>query len=170
MKNIILIGMPAVGKSTIGSAIARKLGMKYIDTDDVIRKSCMATLPEIIEKHGSDKFLLIEDRILSQIETTKTVISTGGSAIYGENAMRKLKEGGIVLYLKISFEEISKRLKRMKSRGVVIREGQTLKDLYDERCALCEKYADVTVDMTDFTPTVGVEQCLIALKRAGAVR
>jgi shikimate kinase len=84
--------------------------------------------------------------------------------------MRKLKEGGIVLYLKISFEEISKRLKRMKSRGVVIREGQTLKDLYDERCALCEKYADVTVDMTDFTPTVGVEQCLIALKRAGAVR
>ena len=63
MKNIILKGMPAVGKSTIGSAIARKLGMKYIDTDDVIRKSCMATLPEIIEKHGSDKFLLIEDRI-----------------------------------------------------------------------------------------------------------
>ena len=170
MKNIILIGMPAVGKSTIGSAIARKMGMKYIDTDDVIRKSCMLTLPEIIEKHGMEKFKIIEDRVLSQIDTAKTIISTGGSAVYGENAMRHLKESGIVLYLKISFEEISKRLKRMQSRGVVIREGQTLKDLYDERCALCEKYADVTVDMSNFPPSAGIEQCIVALKRAGAIR
>ncbi len=170
MKNIILIGMPAVGKSTIGSAIARKTGMKYIDTDDVIRKSCLLTLPEIIEKHGRDKFLIIEDRILSQIVTSKTVISTGGSAIYGEGAMQNFKATGTVLYLRISFEEISKRLKRMKSRGVVIREGQTLKDLYDERCALCEKYADVTVDMSELSPASGVDRCIEALKRVGVIK
>lgn len=170
MKNIIIIGMPAVGKSTIGSAIARKTGMKYIDTDDVIRKSCMMTLPEIIEKHGRDKFIMIEDRILSQIDTSKTVISTGGSAVYGENAMNKFKQTGIVLYLKISYDEICKRLKRMKSRGVAIREGQTLKDLYDERCALCEKYADVTVDVGEFSPSESVDVCLTALRRAGAIK
>lgn len=170
MKNVILIGMPAVGKSTIGSAIARRLGMKYIDTDDVIRKSCMATLPEIIEKHGRDKFIRIEDAVLSQIETSKTVISTGGSAVYGENAMKKFKESGTVLYLKISYEQISKRLNRMKSRGVVISEGQTLQDLYDERCALYEKYADVTVDVSEYPPSASVEQCLIALRRFGCVK
>ena len=162
--------MPAVGKSTIGSAIARKTGMKYIDTDDVIRQSCMLTLPEIIEKHGMEKFMIIEDRILSQIETSKTIISTGGSAVYGENAMRHLKASGTVLYLKINFEEICKRLKRMQSRGVVIREGQTLKDLYDERCALCERYADVAVDMSNIPPSAGIEQCIIALKRVGAIK
>ncbi len=170
MKNVIIIGMPAVGKSTIGSAIARKTGMKYIDTDDVIRKSCMATLPEIIEKHGRDKFIKIEDLILSQIQTTKTVISTGGSAVYGENAMRKFKESGVVLYLKISYEQISKRLTRMQSRGVVVREGQSLKDLYDERCALYEKYADVVVDVSDYPPSESVEKCLEALRRAGSVK
>lgn len=162
--------MPAVGKSTIGYAIARRTGMKYIDTDDVIRKSCMLSLPEIIKKHGRDKFVVIEDRILAQIETHKTVISTGGSAVYGENAMKNFKDSGVVLYLKISFEEISKRLKRMTSRGVAIREGQTIEDLYNERCALCEKYADVTVDMSDCSPSEGVERCIIALKRAGAIK
>lgn len=170
MKNITIIGMPAVGKSTIGFAIARKAGMKYIDTDEIVRKSCMATLPEIIEKHGRDNFIKIEDRILSQIETTKTVISTGGSAVYGENAMKKFKETGVVLYLKISFENISKRLKKLKSRGVAIREGQTLEDLYQERCALCEKYADVTVDISEFSPSEALERCIIALRRAGAIK
>ena len=170
MKNVIIIGMPAVGKSTIGSAIARRMGMKFIDTDNVIRESCMSTLPELIEKHGRDKFLLIEDRILSQIDAKKAVISTGGSAVYGENAMKHFKEIGTVLYIKISYEDIQKRLGRMKSRGVVIREGQTLKDLYDERCALCEKYADVTVDEGNNSPSATVDICIQALKRAGAIK
>jgi shikimate kinase len=170
MKNVIIIGMPAVGKSTIGSAIARRMGMKFIDTDEVIRSSCMSTLPDLIEKHGRDKFLLIEDRILSQIEAKKAVISTGGSAVYGENAMNHFKEIGTVLYIKISFEDIQKRLGRMKSRGVVIREGQTLKDLYDERCALYEKYADVTVEEGNNSTSATVEMCLLALRRAGAIK
>ena len=170
MKNVIIIGMPAVGKSTIGAAIARRMGMKFIDTDNLIRESCMATLPEIIEKHGQEKFLLIEDRVLSQVQANKAVISTGGSAIYGENAMKHFKEIGTILYIKISYEDIQKRLGRMKSRGVVIREGQTLKDLYDERCALCEKYADVTVEEGNNSPSATVDLCLLALKRAGAIK
>ena len=170
MKNVTIIGMPAVGKSTIGSAIARRMGMKFIDTDDLIRESCMCTLPELIEKHGIDNFLLIEDKILSQIDAKKAIISTGGSAIYGENAMKHFKEIGAVLYIKISYEDIEKRLGKMKSRGVVIREGQTLKDLYGERCSLCEKYADITIEEGDNSPAQMTELCIQALKRYGAIK
>ena len=170
MKNVIIIGMPAVGKTTIGQAIARKMGMKFIDTDDVIRQSCMATLPELIEKHGREKFVMIENAVLSQISATKAVIATGGSAVYCENAMKHFKEIGTVLYIRIGFEEIEKRLGRMKARGVVIKEGQTLKDLYDERCTLCEKYADVVVDEGKKAPSETVELCIGALKRAGSIK
>lgn len=170
MKNITIIGMPAVGKSTIGSAIARRMGMKFIDTDDLIRESCMSTLPELIEKHGIDNFLLIEDKILSQIDAKKAIISTGGSAIYGENAMKHFKEIGVILYIKISYEDIEKRLGKMKARGVIIREGQTLKDLYNERCLLCERYADITVEEGNNSPSQMTELCIQTLKRYGAIK
>lgn len=145
MDNIILIGMPAVGKSTVGVVIAKRLGYKFIDTDILIQEHTGKLLRDIIEEQGTEGFLKIEDEINSKVDVKKTVVSPGGSVVYCENAMKHYKEIGKILYLKVSYETISKRLKNAKKRGVVLREGQTLKDLYDERVRLFEKYADITV-------------------------
>ena len=145
MGNIIFIGMPAAGKSTVGVVLAKRLGFQFIDADIVIQEEEGKLLKEIIEEKGADGFLEVEDRINSLIEADNTVISPGGSIVYCENAMKHYKEIGTVVYLKISYDIINKRLKIAKSRGVVLREGQTFQNLYDERVRLFEKYADVTV-------------------------
>ena len=138
MDNIILIGMPAVGKSTVGVIVAKRLGYNFVDTDLVIQEKEGKLLREIIAEVGPDGFLEVE-------EAEKTVIAPGGSVVYCENSMKHYKEIGKVVYLQVSFETINKRLRNAKSRGVVLRDGQTLKDLYEERVKLFEKYADVTV-------------------------
>ena len=145
LDNIILIGMPAVGKSTVGVIVAKRLGCNFVDTDLVIQEKEGKLLREIIAEVGPDGFLEVEDRINAEIEAEKTVIAPGGSVVYCENAMKHYKEIGKVVYLQVSFETINKRLRNAKSRGVVLRDGQTLKDLYEERVKLFEKYADVTV-------------------------
>lgn len=145
MDNIILIGMPAVGKSTVGVIVAKRLGYNFVDTDLVIQEKEGKLLREIIAEIGPDGFLKVEDRINAEIEAEKTVIAPGGSVVYCENAMKHYKEIGKIVYLQVSFETINKRLRNAKSRGVVLRDGQTLKDLYEERVKLFEKYADVTV-------------------------
>ena len=145
MGNIIFIGMPAAGKSTVGVVLAKRLGFQFIDADIVIQEEEGKLLKEIIEEKGADGFLEVEDRINCSIEADNTVISPGGSIVYCENAMQHYKEIGTVVYLKISYDIINKRLKNAKNRGVVIREGQTFRNLYDERVRLFEKYADVTV-------------------------
>lgn len=145
MRNIIFIGMPAVGKSTIGIVVAKRLGYNFIDTDLLIQKAEDRLLREIIEQEGLERFLEIEDRINAEVEAEKSIIAPGGSVVYCENAMKHYKKIGTVVYLKASFETISKRIGNAKKRGVVLKENQTLKDLYDERTVLFEKYADVTV-------------------------
>ena len=145
MENIIFIGMPAVGKSTVGVVVAKRLGYQFIDTDLLIQEEEGNLLREIIEKKGIDGFLEIEDRVNAKVEVHNTVISPGGSVVYCENAMKHYKEIGTVVYLMASYETINKRLKSAKKRGVVLRAGQTLKDLYDERVPLFERYADLTV-------------------------
>lgn len=145
MNNIIFIGMPAVGKSTIGVVVAKRLGYKFIDTDILIQEEEGKLLKEIIAEKGIDGFLEAEDRINAKVNVKKTVVSPGGSVVYCENAMKHYKEIGTVVYLKASFDTINKRLKNARKRGVVLREGQTLRTLYDERVVLFEKYADVTV-------------------------
>lgn len=145
MSNIILIGMPAVGKSTVGVVVAKRLGYKFVDTDILIQEAEGKLLKEIIAEKGIPGFLEIEDRINAEVKARHTVISPGGSVVYCENAMKHYKEIGKVVYLQVSFETINKRLRNAKNRGVVLREGQTLKNLYDERVKLFEKYADVTV-------------------------
>ena len=145
MGNIIFIGMPAAGKSTVGVVLAKRLGFQFIDADIVIQEEEGKLLKEIIEEKGADGFLEVEDRINCSIEADNTVISPGGSIVYCENAMQHYKEIGKVVYLKISYDIINKRLKNAKNRGVVLREGQTFRNLYDERVRLFEKYADVTV-------------------------
>lgn len=145
MENIILIGMPAVGKSTVGVVVAKRLGYKFIDTDLLIQEKEDKLLREIIAEKGVEGFLEVEDRVNASIDVKKTVVSPGGSVVYCENAMKHFKEIGTVIYLQASFETISKRLGNAKKRGVVLREGQTLEMLYNERVKLFEKYADITV-------------------------
>lgn len=146
MRNITLIGMPGVGKSTVGVILAKVLGYEFLDSDLLIQKSEKSLLREIIERDGLEGFLKIENKINASINAEKSVIATGGSVVYCDEAMRHLKEIGTVVYLKLEYEELKKRLGNLKGRGVVLREGQTLKDLYDERTPLYEKYADVVVD------------------------
>lgn len=164
MKNVILIGMPAVGKTTIGKRIASQLNMLFIDTDDVIRNACMTTLPELLDKYGLDGFKTIEERVICACNYTNTVIATGGSAVYGAKAMAHLKENGVVVYLKISYEEIVKRLRKMKSRGVAIKDGQTLSELYEERKILYEKYADIIVGVDGNSVEQTLKNCLAKIK------
>ena len=144
--NIILVGMPASGKSTMGVILAKILGYNFIDADIVIQEKEGRKLSEIIEQEGVEGFINIENRINSEIEAQKTVIATGGSVVYGKEAMDHYKNIGRVVYLKVSLEELTKRLSDVRQRGVVMREGQSLVALYNERSALYEKYADVTVD------------------------
>ena len=145
MKNIIFIGMPAVGKSTVGVVVAKRLGYEFIDTDLLIQKQENRLLREIIAEEGLDGFLSIENQVNRDVEAEHAVISPGGSVVYCEEAMKHYKEIGTIVYLHASFEVINSRLKNAKKRGVALRDGQTLKDLYDERVVLFEKYADITV-------------------------
>ena len=144
--NIVLIGMPGVGKSTLGVVLAKELGYEFVDADLLIQKREKRLLKEIIAQEGVDGFLKIENDVNAGIQTDKTVIATGGSVIYGAEAMEHLKTIGTVVYLKLDYETLDSRLGSLKGRGVVLRDGQTLKSLYEERVPLYEKYADVIVD------------------------
>jgi len=145
-ENIVLIGMPGVGKSTLGVVLAKELGFEFVDADLLIQKREKRLLKEIIADEGVEGFLKIENEVNAGISTTETVIATGGSVIYGQGAMEHLKEIGTVVYLKLDYETLDSRLGSLKGRGVVLKDGQTLKDLYNERVPLYEKYADVIVD------------------------
>ena len=164
MNNVILIGMPAVGKSTVGVVVAKRLGYKFVDTDILIQEEEGRLLREIIEEKGIHGFLEIEDRVNAGVDVKNTVISPGGSVVYCENAMEHYKKIGTVVYLQVSFETINKRLKNAKGRGVVLKEGQKLKDLYDERVRLFEKYADVTVAEDGLNLEETIEEVLKTLK------
>lgn len=146
MKNIIFIGMPAVGKSTVGVVVAKRLGYAFIDTDLLIQKQEGKLLKEIIAESGNEGFLAIENQVNRDLQAERAVISPGGSVVYCEEAMEHFKEIGTIVYLRASYEEIQKRISNAKNRGVVLKEGQTLKDLYEERSILFEKYADYIVD------------------------
>ena len=146
MHNIILIGMPGCGKSTVGVVLAKALGMDFIDSDLVIQKEMGAKLSQLIDQHGDAGFREIENRINAALEAENSIIATGGSVVYGEDAMRHLKDIGTVVYLKLSYEAIEDRLGDLHARGVTIQPGWTLRDLYNERVPLYEQWADVTVD------------------------
>lgn len=143
--NIVLIGMPGCGKSTVGVILAKVMGMEFCDTDIVIQQKEGRKLQEIIDTDGNDKFLECEERALCSLDVDGAVIATGGSAIYSNAAMKHLKEKGKVVYLKVSEGEIERRLADFAARGVAIKDGMTVKDLYNERIPLYEKYADITV-------------------------
>lgn len=146
MNNITLIGMPGAGKSTIGVVLAKVLGYQFLDSDLLIQKQEKRRLSEIIEEEGYKGFKDVENHVNASIEAENTVIATGGSVVYCEEAMEHLKSIGTVVYLKLSLNALSKRLGNLKGRGVLLREGQTLTNLYEERTPLYEKYADIVID------------------------
>lgn len=157
-KNIVLIGMPGVGKSTSGVILAKVMNYDFLDSDLVIQQQTKKLLKEIIREEGIDGFNAVENQINAGIDVENTVIATGGSVIFGAEAMAHFKETGIVVYLRISYDQLDKRLGDLDERGVVHKEGQTLRDIYDERTRLYEKYADITVDLDgkDVAGTVDV--------------
>jgi shikimate kinase len=161
--NIILIGMPASGKSTVGVILAKILGYNFVDADIVIQEKENRKLSEIIEQEGVDGFIDIENRINAGIEVEKTVISTGGSAVYGKEAMDHYKNIGKIVYLKVDMDILTKRLKNAKQRGVVMKDGQSLVSLYNERSVLYEKYADVTIEEGNKTVEEVIADLLAAL-------
>lgn len=145
--NIILIGMPGVGKSSVGVVLAKALGYHFVDSDLVIQQTEGRLLSEIIEEKGNDGFIEVENNINSKIDVKRTVLATGGSAVYGTEAMEHFRNIGTVLYMKASFETIDSRLSNLVGRGVAMKKDQTLKELYEERCVLYERYADITLNV-----------------------
>ena len=143
--NIILIGMPGCGKSTAGVVLAKALGMDFVDTDLIIQRSRNQRLHQIIDQLGDEGFRALENEILSGIATDNHIIATGGSAVYGTKAMEHLRSIGKVVYISLEYPQIKERLGDLHARGVSMKPGQTLQDLYNERTPLYEKWADVTV-------------------------
>ena len=162
MNNVTLIGMPGVGKSTLGVVLAKVMEYQFLDTDLLIQKEEKRRLSRIIQEEGIDGFKAIENRVNASVEAENTVISTGGRVVYCDEAMQHLKSIGKVVYLKLSLKALSKRLGNLKGRGVVLKEGQTLKNLYEERIPLYEKYADIVIDEEG----KDLESCLQAVLEA----
>ena len=160
--NIILIGMPGCGKSTLGIELAETIGYGYIDSDSVIVAREGRPLSEIIADVGTEAFLDIEAKINTELSACRCVIATGGSVIYRDSAMQKLRQIGKIVYLKHSFETIARRLGDLKKRGVALKEGFTLKDLYEERTPLYESYADVIVELEN----APVADCVAKIMKA----
>lgn len=162
--NIVLIGLPGVGKSTAGVVLAKITGKQFVDSDLVIQEQEGRLLKDIIAEEGVDGFIAVENRINSNLNVQNSVIATGGSVVYGTEAMKHLKEIGTIVYLKVGYKIISGRLSDIKGRGVVLREGQTLHDLYEERIQLYESYADIIVDETGLSIEGTVERIVSELE------
>lgn len=146
MMNIVLIGMPASGKSTVGVILAKTLGMNFVDTDLIIQKNEGRLLQDIIDKDGINVFLKAEENAIVSLECKNTVIATGGSAVLCEKAMCHLKDISKVVYIYVDCEELEKRLDNIETRGIACSKGETTKDIFNSRKSLYEKYADITIN------------------------
>ena len=164
MNNIILIGMPGSGKSTVGVLLAKLIGYEFIDADLIIQSRQNKKLYEIINEKGNDYFLRLENEVCASIDAQKTVIATGGSAVYGKEAMEHFKSIGKIIYLDVPLAALEKRVKNFATRGIMKRPEQNLADIFDERRALYEKWADVTVECTEGTHFQNAEKIISALK------
>lgn len=165
MKNIVLIGMPGAGKSTIGVVLAKILGYQFVDSDLLIQQQEGKVLHQIIAERGIDGFLAIENQVNRDMDVSHSVISTGGSAVYGGEAMAAMKKNGVIVYIQLSYENLTSRLGDLNQRGVVLREGYSLKELYAERRPLYEKYADITVNVDGLTIEGAIEKMRDAVEK-----
>lgn len=165
MTNIVLIGMPGCGKSTCGVLAAKILCKSFWDTDLVIQEKNRMKLQEILDRFGPAYFAEAEERAVVELCVENAVIATGGSVVYSEKAMQALKKDGIVVYMRITYEHMMHRIKNPETRGILLKEGATLRSMYDERVALYEQYADVTVDCTDDDVETTVQAMLAAVEQ-----
>ena len=156
--NIVLIGMPGSGKSTIGVQLAKWLGYKFIDTDLLIQSEYNDKLGNIVKKFGDIEFLKIENDLIKNLEIERSVIATGGSVVYGEDAMMNLKSSGLVIYLETSLEELESRLGDLEQRGVVSNGKKAVREILEDRKLLYEKYADITLNMNEKTPVAAADK------------
>ncbi len=158
--NVILTGMPGAGKSTLGVLLAKTLKMDFTDTDLLIQKREEALLQDIIDRKGLGYFLSAEENAVKALNVRGHVIATGGSVIYSTSAIEHLKKDGILIFLHVVYEEIERRLKNIKSRGIAMGKSQSLKSLYDERIALYEKHSDIIIDCSGS----GIEDAVLEIK------
>ena len=149
--NIILVGMPSCGKSTIGVVLAKTVNKNFLDTDILIQSTEEMTLQEIINNKGNEYFHCVEEEVLFSLKEKNLVIATGGGAVYFKEAIENLKNDGIVVYLRVNFETVLARLNNIKTRGVTLEEGQTLEDLYNYRIPMYDEIADITIDCDSLT-------------------
>ncbi len=168
MQNIILVGMPACGKSTVGVVLAKTMNKGFVDTDILIQQAEGKTLQEIIDTHGNDYFHMVEERELLRFDGENCVVATGGSAIYFDRAIRKFKEKGVIVYLQVSLETVLERLSNIKTRGVTLERGQTLADLYRQRIPLYEKHADIIISGDCLTVEEVVGKIVEACRKQGS--
>lgn len=163
MNNIVLIGMPGAGKSTLGVVLAKALGFDFVDTDLIIQSEQNDKLYRIIQKKGLEEFIRIEDSTVASLKAENSVIATGGSVIFGQKAMENLKKLGKTVYLKVNKSEIERRLSNIKTRGIVMKQGESVGKIYAERTPLYEKYADYTVDCDGMDLETTVEKIISLL-------
>lgn len=161
--NIVLIGMPGCGKSTVGVLLAKTLLYHFVDTDLLIQHACQKSLCDILSAEGLDRFKAIENRVLCGLHCDNSVIATGGSAVYGAEAMAHLKQHAVTVYLKLTPAAITTRIQNITTRGIAMPAGCTLEQLYNERAPLYERYADITIDCT---ATASAEDCVRAVADA----
>lgn len=164
--NIVLTGMPGAGKSTLGIVLAKILNKNYLDADIVIQNQCDKTLQKIIDAMGPEGFIQVENAVLCDLAVENSVIATGGSAVYSDEAMKHLASIGTVVYLEISYDSLVHRLSDLQERGVVLKGGigMSLRDLYDERKPLYERYADITVNVDDLSITAAARKVASAVE------
>lgn len=153
--NIVLIGMPGAGKSTLGVVLAKILNKRFVDADLVIQEQCGKTLQTMIDEVGPQRFIQIEGDILCGIDAENTILATGGSAVYSDAAMKRFADMGKIVYLEISYDSLLERLGDLQDRGVVMQGGDSmsLRDLYEERKPLYERYADIAVSVDGLSIT-----------------
>lgn len=166
MENVILIGMPSCGKSTVGVILAKAMGLDFLDTDLLIQRQTGHRLCELIAARGMEGFLELENRTLAALDVHYTVVATGGSAVFGREAMARLHQIGRVVYLRLPLDEIERRIGDITTRGVVTAPGETIADVYRRRVPLYEAEADITVDAAALTVEQTVEAIMEAIGRA----
>ncbi len=144
--SVVLIGMPGAGKSTLGILLAKELGMGFVDTDVAIQVREGQTLQEILDASDYLNLRAIEEQVLLTEQIAEKVVATGGSAVYSDAGMARLRENATLIFLDVPLRELEKRISNFNSRGIARKPDQSLESLYKERCKLYRKYADITVD------------------------
>ncbi|NLP36908.1 MAG: shikimate kinase [Firmicutes bacterium] len=160
--NLVLIGMPGAGKSTVGVLVAKTLGMAFVDTDLLLQQSEKRLLQEIIEQEGSQNFLLLEEKTVLTLQAKYSVIATGGSVIYSQRGMQHLQKNGLIVYLQLPYGELVQRIHNMAARGIVMTKNQTLAELYAERKDFYEKYAEIIINCSGLSIEESVQKVCAA--------